>query len=87
MEAIAKYDFKATADDELSFKRGEVLKVTTDFACLISDLETFAFVMMWSLSENRLTLLSKTSCMCWAQLGSPAALNVCLSVCHLVIVG
>ncbi|KAG9350468.1 hypothetical protein JZ751_026831 [Albula glossodonta] len=26
MEAIAKYDFKATADDELSFKRGEVLK-------------------------------------------------------------
>lgn len=27
MEAIAKYDFKATADDELSFKRGEVLKV------------------------------------------------------------
>ena len=28
MEAIAKYDFKATADDELSFKRGEVLKVS-----------------------------------------------------------
>ncbi|CAL8285777.1 unnamed protein product [Boreogadus saida] len=27
MEAIAKYDFKATADDELSFKRGEVLKI------------------------------------------------------------
>lgn len=27
MEAVAKYDFKATADDELSFKRGEVLKV------------------------------------------------------------
>ncbi|KAG7271162.1 hypothetical protein CRUP_002811 [Coryphaenoides rupestris] len=26
MEAIAKYDFNATADDELSFKRGEVLK-------------------------------------------------------------
>uniref|UniRef100_A0ACB8EJY3 Uncharacterized protein n=1 Tax=Sphaerodactylus townsendi TaxID=933632 RepID=A0ACB8EJY3_9SAUR len=26
MEAIAKYDFKATADDELSFKRGDVLK-------------------------------------------------------------
>lgn len=28
MEAIAKYDFKATAEDELSFKRGEVLKVS-----------------------------------------------------------
>lgn len=27
MEAIAKYDFKATADDELSFKRGDILKV------------------------------------------------------------
>ncbi|PKU37637.1 growth factor receptor-bound protein 2 isoform x3 [Limosa lapponica baueri] len=26
MEAIAKYDFKATADDELSFKRGDILK-------------------------------------------------------------
>ncbi|KAJ8345917.1 hypothetical protein SKAU_G00301100 [Synaphobranchus kaupii] len=32
MEAIAKYDFKATADDELSFKRGEVLK---DWECSI----------------------------------------------------
>lgn len=28
MEAIAKYDFTATAEDELSFKRGEVLKVS-----------------------------------------------------------
>lgn len=27
MEAIAKHDFTATADDELSFKRGQVLKV------------------------------------------------------------
>lgn len=30
MEAIAKYDFKATADDELSFKRGDILKVSVD---------------------------------------------------------
>ena len=30
LEAIAKYDFKATADDELSFKRGDILKVSTD---------------------------------------------------------
>ncbi|KAG9473651.1 hypothetical protein GDO78_004120 [Eleutherodactylus coqui] len=30
MEAIAKYDFKATADDELSFKRGDVLKVLNE---------------------------------------------------------
>lgn len=35
MEAIAKYDFKATADDELSFKRGEVLKVFFSFVVVI----------------------------------------------------
>jgi len=27
MEATAKHDFTATADDELSFRRGQVLKV------------------------------------------------------------
>ncbi|XP_060116857.1 growth factor receptor-bound protein 2-like isoform X2 [Heteronotia binoei] len=27
MEAVAKYDFGATADDELSFKQGDILKV------------------------------------------------------------
>ncbi|GIY22283.1 growth factor receptor-bound protein 2 [Caerostris extrusa] len=27
MEAIAKHDFNATADDELSFRKGQVLKV------------------------------------------------------------
>lgn len=27
MEAVAKHDFSATADDELSFRRGDVLKV------------------------------------------------------------
>lgn len=31
MEAVAKYDFKATAEDELSFKRGDILKVTDNF--------------------------------------------------------
>lgn len=31
MEAIALHDFHATADDELSFKKGSVLKVTTMF--------------------------------------------------------
>ena len=28
MEAIALHDFHATAEDELSFKKGSVLKVT-----------------------------------------------------------
>jgi glycogen debranching enzyme len=27
MEAVAKHDFNATADDELSFRRNQVLKV------------------------------------------------------------
>ncbi|KAM6972790.1 growth factor receptor-bound protein 2-like isoform 1-T2 [Aplochiton taeniatus] len=30
MEAIAKFDFQATADDEMSFKRGTVLKVLNE---------------------------------------------------------
>uniref|UniRef100_S4RVI7 Growth factor receptor-bound protein 2b n=1 Tax=Petromyzon marinus TaxID=7757 RepID=S4RVI7_PETMA len=30
MEAVAKYDFNATAEDELSFKRGDVLKVLNE---------------------------------------------------------
>lgn len=28
MEAVAKHDFRATADDELGFKRGNLIKVT-----------------------------------------------------------
>ena len=27
MEAVSKHDFQATADDELSFKKGSILKV------------------------------------------------------------
>lgn len=30
MEARAKHDFTATAEDELSFRRGDVLKVSYD---------------------------------------------------------
>uniref|UniRef100_A0A8C4PW35 Growth factor receptor bound protein 2 n=1 Tax=Eptatretus burgeri TaxID=7764 RepID=A0A8C4PW35_EPTBU len=30
MEAIAKYDFNATAEDELSFRRGDVLKILNE---------------------------------------------------------
>lgn len=29
MEAIAKHDFSATADDELSFRKNQILKVNT----------------------------------------------------------
>lgn len=36
MEASAKHDFNATADDELSFRKGQVLKVSIDSRlCLI----------------------------------------------------
>ena len=34
MEALALHDFHATADDELSFKKGSVLKVNT-VLCLL----------------------------------------------------
>lgn len=32
MEAVAKHEFNATADDELSFKRSQVLKVSKTFS-------------------------------------------------------
>lgn len=35
MEAIAKHDFNATADDELSFRRSQVLKVRINVVLLI----------------------------------------------------
>lgn len=31
MEAVAKHDFNATADDELSFRKNQVLKVSGVF--------------------------------------------------------
>lgn len=30
MEAVAKHEFNATADDELSFRKNQVLKVSPD---------------------------------------------------------
>ena len=33
MEAVAKHDFVATANDELSFPRGAKLKVSTGLNC------------------------------------------------------
>ena len=36
MEAIALHDFHATADDELSFKKGSILKVIRGTVCSIS---------------------------------------------------
>ena len=37
MEAVAKHDFNATADDELSFRKGAVLKVTRMHSVKITD--------------------------------------------------
>lgn len=41
MEAIAKHEFNATADDELSFKRQAVLKVRTNLEVLLQLFFTF----------------------------------------------
>lgn len=35
MEAIARHEFNATAEDELSFRRGDILKV-----CLLEQKQT-----------------------------------------------
>lgn len=47
MEAIAKHDFNATADDELSFRKGEVLKV----------IEILFFIVIASLKSNNSLVL------------------------------
>lgn len=46
MEAVAKYDFNATADDELSFKRGDILKVIDNL------MHSFTVFIIWSACKN-----------------------------------
>jgi SH3 domain len=49
MEAIAKHDFQATADDELSFYRGAKLKVSHSMlVCIMENIK---------ISEVRATVL------------------------------
>lgn len=38
MEAIAKHEFNATAEDELSFRRGETLKVSCFLRFVIGEI-------------------------------------------------
>lgn len=58
MEAIAKYDFKATADDELSFKRGEILKVSHDYLmCVI----VYSYKSTWARSWGFFFILIRMS--------------------------
>lgn len=48
MEATAKYDFKATADDELSFRKGELLKVKEhSHTCCITHIKHSPF-KLWA---------------------------------------
>lgn len=47
MEAIAKHDFKATAPDELSFKKGSLLRVSV----IVSGLPA-AVAYSWSLNSR-----------------------------------
>lgn len=43
MQAYGRYDFNATANDELSFQKGAMLKVTTNGFLLI-DIEEMFFL-------------------------------------------
>lgn len=54
MEAIAKHDFNATADDELSFRKGQVLKVSNFFKLcyfMLNHFHSVTFTFFMYLSE------------------------------------
>lgn len=47
MEAIAKHDFNATAEDELSFRKGQILKVDTQIKVMfLIDLTTSTLLII-----------------------------------------
>lgn len=51
MEARGKYDFNATADDELSFRKGDTLKVSSDWltSSSVGTLLTPCFLSVWQI--------------------------------------
>lgn len=53
MEAVAKHDFNATADDELSFRKVQVLKVKSSFYLEIGLPTCILHTMLISLSNVR----------------------------------
>ncbi len=48
MEAIAKHDFNATAEDELSFRKGQVLKVSFYLLFSLVQLNFFPHISRYS---------------------------------------
>lgn len=46
MEAVAKHEFNATADDELSFKRNQVLKVGDALICFVGLFQLFSLQIL-----------------------------------------
>lgn len=65
MEAIAKHDFSATADDELSFKKNQVLKVS--FTCNKHNLKVCGDVcwQVFSRMCDKLQILNMEDDMNW----------------------
>lgn len=45
MEAIAKHDFNATADDELSFRKNQILKVSKITFYVLNLSKNFEFTL------------------------------------------